>query len=95
MSLVPWTNKTEIVTYLVTKHGQAFTENDPRCHTFIFRLECVSIVVTMKFTGGDNPIDLRKVAEVDENAHPLKRLPHHETLALSESMSRKPRKVIP
>lgn len=89
LSLVPWTDEAEIISYLMTKHNQAFTENDPRCHTFIFRLERVSIVVAMKFTGGDSPVDIQKVAEADKNAHPLKRLFHHETLGFSDSVSLK------
>ena len=87
IKLVPWIKEEEIIAYLVTIRGQAFTENDPRCHVFIFCWECVSIVVTMRFTSGNSPIDIQKVAEADKNAHPLKRLCHHEELILSESTS--------
>lgn len=87
IALVPWIKEEEIIAYLVARRDQAFTENDPRCHVFIFCWERVSIVVTMRFTGGDSPIDIQKVAEADKNAHSLKRLFHHEELILSESTS--------
>lgn len=87
ITLVPWIKEEEIIAYLVTKQCQSFTEDDPRCHVFIFCWESVSIVVTMRFTDGNSPIDIQKVAEADKNAHPLKRLFHHEELILSESTS--------
>ncbi len=89
IALVPWINEEEITAYLMTRQGQIFTENDTRCHIFIFCWERVSIVVAMRFTGGDSPIDIRKVVEADNNAKPLKRLFHHETLSLSGSVSLK------
>jgi len=84
--LVPWTDKAEIIAYLMTRQSHVFNEDDQRCHTFIFRWERVSIVVAMRFTDGDSLIDSQKVAEAEKNAHPLKRLFHHETLSLSESV---------
>lgn len=85
--LVPLIDEIILISYLITEYSQTFIENDPRSHIFIFRLDRMSIVVTMRFTGGDNPIDIQKVAEADKNAHPLKRIFHHETLGLSESVS--------
>jgi hypothetical protein len=87
IAVVPWINEEEITAYLMTKQGQVFIENDPRCHVFIFCWEHVSIAVTMRFIDGNSPLDIQKVAEADKNAHPLKRLFHHEELALSESTS--------
>lgn len=87
ITLLPWINEEEITTYLMTKQGQVFIENDSRCHLFIFYWERVSIAVIMRFTDGDSPIDIQKVVEADKNIKPLKRLFHHETLRLSESVS--------
>lgn len=87
LDLVPWISEDEIIAYLTTERNQFFAENDQRCHAFIFGWERVSIIVAMKFTDGDNPIDLQKVAEADKNAKPLKRLFHHVTLSFSESVS--------
>lgn len=81
--VTPWINEKEITAYLMTKQGQVFTENDPRCHVFIFCWERVSITVTMRFTEGDSPLDIQKVVEADKHAKPLKRLFHHEALSLS------------
>lgn len=89
LDLVPWTEENEIANYLINKQDHVFEGNNPRCHVFIFRWGNVSAVVSMKFTNGDSPIDLQKVAEADRNAKPLKRLFHHETLSLSELVSLK------
>jgi len=89
LDLVPWTEENEIANYLINKQDHVFEGNNPRCHVFIFRWGNVSAVVSMKFTNGDSPIDLQKVAETDRNAKPLKRLFHHEKLNLSESVSLK------
>ncbi len=89
LDLVSWTGEDEITAYLMTGRNQFFAENDPRCHAFIFCWERVSIVVIMRFTDGDSPIDIQKVTEAGQNAHPLKRFFHHETLNLSESVSLK------
>lgn len=76
LDLVPWTGEDEITAYLMTKRNQVFAENDPRCHVFIFCWESVSAVVTMRFTDGEDPIDMQRIAEADMHAHPLKRLFH-------------------
>ena len=76
LDLVPWTGKDEIKPYLIKKQNRIFDDKDPRCHVFIFRWGNVSAVVSMKFTNGDGPIDLQKVAEADKYAKPLKRLFH-------------------
>lgn len=51
----------------------------------IFQWENVSVVVNMKFTEGDDPIDIQEVIESDKNIHGLKRLFISETLTISES----------
>ena len=89
LDLVPWIGEDEIKHYLISKLNRIFDDKDPRCHVFIFRWGNVSAVVSMKFTNGDGSIDLRRVAEADRNAKPLKRLFHHEELNLSESVSLK------
>lgn len=89
LDLVPWTTKDEIKNYLISKQNRIFDDKNPRCHVFIFRWGNVSAVVSMRFTDGDGPIDLQKVAEADKNTKPLKRFFHHEKLNLSESVSLK------
>jgi len=91
--LLPWTDIDKLTTYLTTKQNQSFTKDNPRCHVFTFRWGNVSAVVSIKFTGGDNPIDLQKVAEAEKNAHPLKRLFHHETLSHSVNLTIKAKKI--
>lgn len=84
LDLVPCTSREEVIEYL-SQQNQFFDINDPRCHVFIFCWESVSAVVTMRFTAGDRPIDIKQVTEAAKNRHPLKRLPFEETLSLSES----------
>ncbi len=87
LDLVPWIKTADIINYLEKKRNGIFNIDDPRCHVYIFCWKRVSILVTMRFIDGDGPIDIEEVAKTDKNAHPLKRLPHHEELILSESTS--------
>jgi len=86
VDILPWTDRSNVRDY-VTKTNSFFNTQDPRCHLFIFRLTSVSIVVTMGFTEGDSPVDVQHVHESDQHIHPLKRLFHHEGLALSDSVA--------
>lgn len=81
--VLPWTCG-ENVTEYVTKENRFFDMQDPRSHAFIFCLDSVSAVVTMKFSEGDGPIDIEQVREVDRDIRPVKRLFHKDTLTLSD-----------
>lgn len=71
--LLPWTKCEQVIDY-ATKLKTSFNLDDQRSHVYIFYYGEASIVVTMKFTEGDAPIDVQKVREADQRPQSLKRL---------------------
>ena len=84
LDLVPWVGSEQVIAY-VSSQGRPFDMNDSRSHMSTFRCGQATIVITMRFTEGDGPLDIQQVTEADKNKHPLKRLIHVERLTLSES----------
>lgn len=71
--LLPLTKCEQVINY-VTKLKTSFNLDDQRSHVYIFYYGEASIAVTMKFTEGDEPIDIEKVRESDQRPQSLKRL---------------------
>lgn len=84
--LLPWTKCEQVINY-ATQSKTPFNLDDQRSHIYIFYYEKASIVITMKFTEGNEPINIQKLHEADQHPQSLKRLLYHETLSLSESVS--------
>lgn len=71
--LLPWANSEKVIEY-ATRQSPPFCTDDRRSHMYIFYWGKVPVVVTMKFTDGDGPLDIQRVCEADKYIHSLKRL---------------------
>ena len=73
LDLMPWIGSDQVIAY-VSSQGRPFDMNDPRSHMFTFRCKEVAIVITMRSTEGNGPLDIQQVHVADKHKHPLKRL---------------------
>lgn len=80
----------EKVAEYAARLSQPFCTGDQRNHLYIFFWGKMALAVSMRFTEGDQPIDVQRVREADSHPHTLKRLYFEENLQLSEKCSLSP-----
>ncbi len=89
LDIFPKVGNEKVVEY-AARLSQPFCAGDQRSHLYIFFWGKMALAVSMRFTEGDQPIDIQRVHEADSHPHTLKRLYFEENLQLSEKCSLSP-----
>ena len=89
LDIFPKVGNEKVVEY-AARLSQPFCAGDQRSHLYIFFWGKMALAVSMRFTEGDQPIDIQRVREADSHPHTLKRLYFEENLQLSEKCSLSP-----